>query len=86
MQKDSRILDDLARLGTSGLSAVMDIRRELEAMVGAKVEKLLLRMHLVTREEHEVVREMAIKAREENEKLQKRVAELENSLKNLARK
>jgi BMFP domain-containing protein YqiC len=86
MQKDSKILDDLAKLGTSAFGGVLDIKREIEAVVSAQLEKLLVRMHLATREELEVAHDMASKAREENEKLKKRLDELENTVRSLAQK
>ncbi len=77
MQKDSKILDDLARLGASAMGSVLDIRREVEAAVAAQAEKLLVKMRLVTREEYEVTQQMVSKLREENEKLKERVEKLE---------
>jgi BMFP domain-containing protein YqiC len=41
-------------------------------------------MNIVQREEFEAVKEMAARAREENERLQKRLAELEAKLANTA--
>ena len=46
-------------------------------MVQAQVERVLNNLELVKREELDVVRDMARKAREENEALAKRLAELE---------
>jgi hypothetical protein len=80
MQKDSKILDDLARLGTSAMGGMMDIKREVEAMVAAKVEKLLARSQLVTREEYEVLRQTVVKLREDNEKLTERLDKLEKGV------
>ena len=80
MQKDSRILDDLARMASGAAGGLLDMKREVEAMVSAQLEKLLLKMHLVSKEEFEVVREMATKARAENEILAKRVELLEKKL------
>lgn len=80
MQKDSRILDDLSRLGTSALGSLLDLKREIEASVSAQVEKLLAKSHVVRREEFEIVQAMAIKALEENEKFKSRLEELEKQL------
>ena len=80
MQKDSRIFDDLAKMATGATTMVMDMRREVEAMVLAQIEKILGRMNLVRREEFDVAREMIAKARENQEKLEKRLEERENSL------
>ncbi len=74
MQKDSRLFEDIAKIASGAAGAAMDMRRELEAMIGDKIERLVARGRFVTREEFEVVRDMAQKARAENEVLK---AELE---------
>lgn len=86
MQKDSKLFEDLARMGTSAFGSVLDVKRELEGMVSGQLEKILLKMHLVTKEEFEVVQAMAVKAREENEKLAKKLAEIEELVEKLAQK
>jgi BMFP domain-containing protein YqiC len=58
--------------------AAMDARRELEAMVADKLERLVSRGKFVTREEFEVVRDMAQKAREENAALREELAKLKS--------
>ena len=78
--KENKIFDDFAKMATGATSMVMDMRREVEAMVLAQIEKILARMNLVRREEFDVAREMIVKARENQEKLENRLAELENSL------
>ena len=50
-------------------------------MVRSQAERILRGMDVVTREEHEAVKEMAAKARDDSEKLAHRVAELEQLLK-----
>lgn len=77
MQTDNRLLDDLARLGGSALTALGGLRAEIEAQVAALVERMIAARGLVTREEFEVVREMAARARAENEALQARIEALE---------
>ena len=81
MQKDSRLFDDFARLASGAAGTLADIKREIESVVLEKVEKILHRMHLVKREEFEVVRLMAEKARADHEKLAARFTVLEKSLK-----
>lgn len=73
----NRILDEFARLVTDAAGAAQGVRREVEAVVKSQFERLLRDMELVTREEFEAVREMAILAREENERLGQRLAALE---------
>jgi BMFP domain-containing protein YqiC len=80
MQTQNRILDDLARVAASAVGAVQGARQEVEAAIRARLEKMLADMDLVTRDEFEVVKAMAEKAREENERLTERLAALEAQL------
>ena len=73
----SRILDDIARLATDAAGAAQGVRREVETVVKTQIERLLRDLDVVTREEFEAVREMALLAREENDKLAARLAALE---------
>lgn len=80
MQTGNRLFDDLARMAGGALSTLGALREEIEARVKERVERLAVDLDLVTREEFEAVREMAVKAREEQERLAARVAELEERL------
>lgn len=80
MQSRSRIFDDLARLAGGAAGTLQGVREEVEAMVRQRVERLLADFDLVTREEFEVARDMAAKARTENERLERRIAALEKQL------
>jgi len=76
----NRILDDLAKLMTDAAGAAQGVRKEVETAFHAQAERWLNSMDLVKREEFEAVREMAIKAREENDALSARIAALEAKL------
>jgi len=80
MQTRNPILDDIARLGSSVLGVASGARTEAEAVIRARLQALLADMDLVPREEFDAVREMAARAREEQEQLAARVAELEARL------
>jgi BMFP domain-containing protein YqiC len=56
------------------------VRGEIEARARDQLERVLAGMDLVGREEFEAARAMAAKAREEQEKLLRRVEELETRL------
>lgn len=73
----NRILDDLSRLFSDAAGAAGGVRREIEAVVRSQLERLVKDMDVVSREEYEATREIAISAREETEKLALKVAELE---------
>lgn len=80
MQTRNRLFDDVARLANGAMSTVTGMKEEVEAMVRHRLEDLLADMDLVTRDEFEAVREMAARARQEQEALEKRVAALEAEL------
>jgi BMFP domain-containing protein YqiC len=81
MQTQNKLLDDLARVASGAIGVAAGMREEVEARLRDQFERVLGRMDLVTREEFEAVRAMAIKAREEQEILSERVAALEAALK-----
>ena len=81
MQTSNRILDDMAKVASGAVSAVTGMKGDGENFLRRHVEKLLCDMDLVTREEFDAVKAMAANARMEQEKLEARVAELENQLK-----
>jgi BMFP domain-containing protein YqiC len=76
----NRLFDDFAKLMTDAAGAAQGVRKEVETAFHAQAERWLNGMDLVKREEFDVVREMALKAREENELLQKRIEILEAQL------
>lgn len=73
MQKNNQIFDDIAKMATSATSSLLEMRHEVERMVQSQFEKLAAKMNFVTREEFEVVRDMAQKAREENIELRSEI-------------
>jgi BMFP domain-containing protein YqiC len=76
----NRILDEFAKLMTDAAGAAQGVRREIETAFNAHAERWLNSMDIVKREEFEAVREMAIKARDENEALLARIEALEAKL------
>lgn len=76
----NRILDEFAKLMTDAAGAAQGVRREVETAFRAQAEKFLAGMDLVQREEFDAMRDMAIKARAENERLSLRLDALEARL------
>ncbi|HET7411548.1 MAG TPA: accessory factor UbiK family protein [Pararhizobium sp.] len=76
----NRFLDDFARLMTDAAGAAQGVRHEVETAFRAQAERVLNSMDVVKREEFEAVREMAIRAREENDLLLARIEALEARL------
>lgn len=77
MNAPNRLLDEVARLVTDAAGAAQGVRREVETVVKTQMQRILADMDVVTREEFEAVREMAILAREENDRLAARLDALE---------
>ncbi|MEX3011995.1 accessory factor UbiK family protein [Hoeflea sp. TYP-13] len=76
----NRILDDFARLMTDAAGAAQGVRSEVETALRAQAERVLNTMDVVQREEFEAVRDMAAKARDENDALSARLDALEKRL------
>jgi BMFP domain-containing protein YqiC len=79
-QTSNRLFDELARLMTDAASVAQGVRREAETVLRTQVERWIADLDLVKREDFDVVREMASRARAENDRLAARVAELEARL------
>ncbi|MDE2445232.1 MAG: accessory factor UbiK family protein [Alphaproteobacteria bacterium] len=76
----SRFFDELAKLMTSATGAAQGVRKEVDTLVQTQVERVLNNLNVVKREEFDVVRDMAEKARLENDRLSTRIAALEAKL------
>ena len=79
-QTRGQFFDDVSRLFTDAAGLADSARREVETLARAQLERLMSTMNVVSREEFEAVREMAVKARVENDKLEARIAALEARL------
>ena len=76
-QGPNRMFDEFAKLMTDAAGAAQGLRREGEEFFRAQADRVMGNMDVVKREEFEVVRDMAIKALDENEALKARIAALE---------
>jgi BMFP domain-containing protein YqiC len=77
MQTRNPFFDDIARVAGGAMGALSGLKAEVETLVRQQMERWLSSMDLVTRDEFEAVRAMAAKARERQEDLERRLAELE---------
>lgn len=77
MQINNRFIDDLARVAAGALGVASGVRDEVEALIRARFERYLADLSLVTRDEFEAAKDLAVRARENEEKLTARLAELE---------
>jgi BMFP domain-containing protein YqiC len=77
MQTRGKLFDDLSQLMTNAAGIAQGMREEAETMIRSRFERFMSDQNLVTREEFDAVRDMAQKAREENEALKARLDALE---------
>lgn len=78
MQSQNRIFEDLSKLMSNAMGVAQGARNEAETAMKGFFDRWLAGRDLVTREEFEAVRAMAVKAREENEALKARLDALES--------
>ncbi len=79
-QTTNPFLDGIAKLMTDAAGAAQGVRTEFETAAKSQAERFLQSMDIPQREEFEAVKAMALKAREENERLSQRIAALEAAL------
>jgi len=77
MQTRDKFFDDIGQLMTNAAGMAQGMKTEAETAMKSWMERWMTDANLVTREEFDAVREMAARAREENETLAARITELE---------
>ena len=80
MQTQSPFFDALAKTMSEAAGAADGVRREAEIVMRGQLQRLIADMDFVTREEFEAVKEMAARAREENDALSARITALEEAV------
>jgi BMFP domain-containing protein YqiC len=86
MQTENPLFADIAKLLNSAAGTMAGMGREARESARERLKEGLGGLDFVAREEFDAVKDMAAKAREENEKLAERVTALEAALKAKARK
>ena len=76
-QTNNRLIDEIARLATDAAAVAQGARREVESAVRGQLERLLSEANVVSRDEFEAVKAMAIKAADDAAALKARVEQLE---------
>jgi len=76
-QGPNRFLDEFAKLMTDAAGLAQGVQKEAETAFRAQGERVMAKMDLVQREDFDVVRDMASRARLENEELKELLSALE---------
>ena len=80
MSTQNKFFDDMSRMMTNAMGVAQGAKSEAENAFNSWIDRWLAERDFVTREEFEAVREMALIAREENDKLAARLKALEEKL------
>ena len=86
MQSQNPLFADLAKLLNSAAGTVAGVSREARDNARERFREAMGGLDFVSREEFDAVKDMAAKAREENDALAQRIAVLEAALAAKARK
>ena len=71
MVNKSKILSDLSKMAVDAMSTFSGVRKEVEVIVGLRVNKIINKMQLVKRDEFEVLKKLVQKLLIENQKFKK---------------
>jgi len=72
-----KLVDDLAKMATGALGSFSEVRHQVKIMVRQRVDQIIAELDMVTREEFERIEALAARARDRQEELEQRIAELE---------
>lgn len=86
MQTDNPFIDDLSKLANGLVGTLDSIKKECDTLVRARIERLASEFDLVPRDEFEVLKEMLVKVRTENEDLKTRLSILEKGAKSTTKR
>ncbi len=76
MQTKNPIFDDLAEMMTGAAGAVASAGEEMRTVIRSRADRMIVDMDLVSREEFDLVKEMAARALSESDKLREEIAAL----------
>ena len=80
MQSDNRLFDDFVKLMNGAAGTLAGVGREAESGARARMREWIGGLDFVSRDEFEVVKAMAVAARDENDALKARINALEAKL------
>ena len=80
MQTRAKIFDDIAKVTGGAVSTLNGIKEEVENIVRQQIERILVDADVVPREEFEIVKSMASKARRKQEEMEMRIQQLEKKI------
>ena len=79
MSKTKKIFSDFSKIATDAFGTISDIKKEIEAIVKIRIEKVINRANLVKRKEFEISKQIL-------QKHSKKIANLEKTINILKKK
>ncbi|MDC0056832.1 accessory factor UbiK family protein [Alphaproteobacteria bacterium] len=86
MVNKSKILSDLSKIAVDAMGTFSGVKKEVETIVGLRVNKIINRMNLVRRDEFEVLKKLVQKLIIENQSLKKKTKSPQKKNSKLKRK
>ena len=86
MSKKEFFKEDITKLFGGASSVLGILKEEIEEIIKDRVEKVIFKLELVNKSEFLIIKEMAEKARIENESLAKKISLLEKKIKLISKK
>ena len=80
MQTENRLFDDIVKMFNGAAGTIAGVARETDASARSRAREWIGGLDFVSRDEFEVVKAMAVAAREQNDVLEARIAALEAKL------
>jgi BMFP domain-containing protein YqiC len=77
MQSQNKLFDDFVKVMNGAAGTIAGMSREANAAMQERAREWIGGLDMVSREEFEAVKAMAVAAREQNEALERRIAALE---------
>ncbi len=71
MVNKNKILSDLSKIAVDAMSTFSGLKKEIETLVSLRVNKIINKMHLVKRDEFDILKKMVQKVLIENDELKK---------------
>ena len=72
MVNKSKILSDLSKMAVDAMGTFSGVKKEIETIVGLRVNKIINKMNLVRRDEFEVLKKLVQKLIIENQNLKQK--------------
>ena len=86
MVNKNKILSDLSKMAVDAMSTISGVKKEIETIVGLRVDKIINKMNLVKRDEFDVLKKMIQKLLIENENLKKNKKQPKSSKKKVIKR